>query len=334
MMICSSRADTRCRSRHPRPPRLLVAAVLGVALAACGSEDRAWRRAEEARTAEAYREFLRTYPTGAHRVRAYLALSDAQLDAGELEAAIASSGEVIRPSTDATEAARARAQIARARFGLADRSARVSDLEAFLSDFPESELTERARARIAELHLAEATRAGTPEAFERFLELHPTGRYGDEGRRQLAGLLDERAWNAAQAANTVDAYERYTATHPAGRFVSAATDRIRALRSFTGTIVGWSQGFAALTAGVEPQSTVDFELREHGTRAFAVDMRDAAAWGLIKQDGPWAKVVAKGWKVTFEVSDRCEMIRWSKANGTSGITESCAVRTFTRVEGG
>ncbi|MDE0204960.1 MAG: caspase family protein [Candidatus Tectomicrobia bacterium] len=119
---------------------------------------------------------------------------------------------------------------------------RASDVEGFLSDFPNGRFAAEARGRLAELRKAGAEAREwnriknfrTAQAFETFLRDHPDGRFVAAARSRLNELrkaaAESREWNRIKNFTTAQTFETFLRDHPDGQFAAAARSRLQELR--------------------------------------------------------------------------------------------------------
>lgn len=130
----------------------LAVLALATVLAGCATEERAWKKAEAAGTAEAYRAFLADHGQGAR-------------------------------------AAEARARLEDLEYKAAEKAGTVAAYQAFAAAHAGGPLHARAKARIADLRFAEAEKAGTLEAYAQFLKEQPEGELAARARGKRQELL-------------------------------------------------------------------------------------------------------------------------------------------------
>lgn len=227
---------------------------------ALDAERRAWDRAVDEDTAEAYRDFLADHPDGAFADEARAAIERLEMTPERIEEALSLSRDerraiqrdltllgfdprgidgLIGPATRAALRAWQR-QNGLEPHGYLDRE-QVIELAAQAARRA-AELEAEARERQAEAERRdrafwrETGARGDEAGMRAYLERYPEGLFSsiarqrlreiDEERARAEALRDSAAWDAARARDTVPAYQRYLADFPNGAFVDEAEERI------------------------------------------------------------------------------------------------------------
>ena len=178
-------------------------------------------------TEDAWSQYLRDFPDGAHIAEANQRIQQLQVDASD--------------TTDPTSA-----------YVLAQEQGTEEALNDFIQEFPTSPLASvalreldalKAENRISENALYQlALDEDTEARWEEFINTYPDGRFiGDAMEKRTLSrrrAADEMAHMAAATDDTIDSWENYLAAYPDGVESEAATVRINQLR--------WAQ-FADLT---------------------------------------------------------------------------------------
>lgn len=227
---------------------------------ALDAERRAWERAADDDTAEAYQAFLDDYPDGTFTDEARAAIERLEQTPERIEDALNLSRDERRAIQRDLTLLGFEPRGIDGIFGPATRAAirawqRHHRLEphGYLDREQVIELAAQAARRAAELEAearerqAEAERrdrafwretgaSGDEFGLRAYLDRYPEGIFAsiarqrlrefDEERARAEALRDSAAWDAARARDTVAAYQRYLADHPQGAFVDEAHERI------------------------------------------------------------------------------------------------------------
>jgi hypothetical protein len=197
------------------------ALLLLLLLTGCGAP-RAFQRAEEADTAEAYRGFLREHPEGeyAELARARLEERDFQ-EASRLHTVVAYK-RFLEAHPEAFQARAARALLEGLRFNAAKEAGTAVALRQFLREHPDGAQRAEAERLLGEAELRELGGAADPKQLRAWLQASP----GDPRRLEVEARLDDEAFGSAAGAGALFAYLR---DFPAGRHRETAKARLLAL---------------------------------------------------------------------------------------------------------
>ncbi|MBI1831295.1 MAG: hypothetical protein HYR84_07595 [Planctomycetes bacterium] len=166
---------------------LLSAFLFLVSLTGCGKSDaEAWRKAQQADTAEAYEAFLQVHPKSLHANKARAALN--QLHAQAWQKASAADTE---------------------------ESYRV-----YLVQFPTSVRARDAREKLEGLKWAKVKEIGAVEGYSAYLKEFPNGTHATEAILEI----ETAKWHAACSENTNESYAAFLKEHPAGRHSERARE--------------------------------------------------------------------------------------------------------------
>ncbi|MGY6536577.1 MAG: peptidoglycan-binding domain-containing protein [Pararhodobacter sp.] len=227
---------------------------------AAEGDNRAFARADDQGTVEAYRAYLSDFPDGRHADSARAAIAQLENTPERVEDALALSRDERRAIQRELTLLGFDPRGIDGIFGPATRSAvaawqRHNGYEAngFLNRDQVFELASQAARRAAELEAEarerqaeqerrdrafwrESGAAGDERGLRLYLERFPEGLFSAVARQRLQEIEEERAraealrdrtaWDAARALDTVDAYQRYLQDHPQGAFTEQAEERV------------------------------------------------------------------------------------------------------------
>lgn len=298
---CSS-----CGPARSRRWRSVWALPLTLVLWGCSSITSDWRDAEEAKTPEAYQDFLKRYPGSANAKTArtrLLELRWAKLkpstDLGGMTALQADVDREARTNEPRSTVPKAAAkasevdgmqtwyppalrslfeQIGARRAELTWEQLRAgataAQLEAYLKEFPKAAARRDVEIRLDDLTWEAADRQATPAAWRGYLERFGSGRHAGEARR----LAEAPSWNEVQTGNDEALLKRHLALFAQG---ATATPARAALAE-----VVWRRAEREQT-DLRPYREY-LDLLPSGPRAQAA--QDAVDWASAEDDGTVAAV--------------------------------------------
>lgn len=298
---CASYRVAGCGPSRSRRWRSVWVLPLTLVLWGCGSITSDWRDAEEAKTPEAYQDFLKRYPASANAGTARMRLLElrwaklrSSTDLGgmtALQADVDREARTNEPRSTAPKAAAKASEVdgTQAWYPPALRSlfeqisarraeltweqlrsgATAAQLEAYLKEFPKAAARRDVEIRLDDLTWESAARQATPAAWRGYLERFGTGRHAGEARR----LAEAPSWNEVQASNAEVLLRRHLALFAQG---ATATPAREALAE-----VVWRRAERDQTDLGPYREYLD--LLPSGPRAQAA--QDAADWASAEDDG-------------------------------------------------
>ena len=260
------------------------------------SPAQAWVKALETDTLEGYREYLKSFPTGANADKAR--------------------AEIRRFDDEAFEEA--------------SQIDTLSSYESYIKEFPNGAHVSEAKAAIKAIQNArsaaqrkaaqekaawqKAATANTVDGYQTYLNAYPGGANAAEARSRLDAMnaksADDRAFNAAKNLNTKTAYQTYMSSYPQGQHIPAAMKAIDHLTPRAGGDLkdcdvcppmkilasgGFQQGAgpddALARSSEKPERRVDF------ANMFAIGVTEVtfAQWKACVSGGGCAAVSDQGW---------------------------------------
>ncbi|MGP6087033.1 peptidoglycan-binding domain-containing protein [Antarctobacter jejuensis] len=250
------------------PPRGAVEPPFQDTAAARAADNAAWRLAQQADSAEAYRTYLQGYPQGAHLNAARQRLNALNAEPFYRERRIEEAMELGRDDRRVIQRAltllgydtRGIDGI----FGAGSRGAIQRwqkdaglPVTSYLNPLQLKALQQQAAVRAAELEeedrknrearereeadfWRQVSGRGHESGLREYLKRYPEGRFADEAQKALSKIdgtreqkavgKDKRAWAQARDANTIGAYQAYLGDWPQGAFRAEAEQRIAALQ--------------------------------------------------------------------------------------------------------
>jgi len=234
------------RNRPPRTRRgySLHALVAVLVVSACSSVTSDWRDAEEAKTPEAYQDFLKRYPgsTNARTARTRLlelrwaklrpsgdldGMTALQIDVDKEAQTYETKSATPKPAAKASEVAGKESQYPPALRSLFEQisarraelvweklraNADAAQLDAYLKEFPKSAARRDVEMRLDDLTWETSARQGTLAAWRSYLERFGSGRHADEARR----LAETPSWSEVQASQDEVPLRRHLALFAQG----------------------------------------------------------------------------------------------------------------------
>lgn len=275
-----------------------------IAFWGCSSVTSDWRDAEEAKTPEAYQDFLKRYPGSINAKTArtrLLELRWAKLKStSDLEGMTALLSDVDKEAqanetrSSAPKAAAKASQAAasqgkeasypmplRSLFGQINArraeltwdklrpNADTAQLEAYLKEFPQAAARREVESRLDDLTWEATTRLATPDAWRSYLERFGSGRHASEARR----LGETPSWAQVQASNDEALLRRHLALFAQGATAAPAREALAE--------VVWRRAERDRT-DLHPYREY-LDLVPSGPRALAA--QDAVDWASAKDDG-------------------------------------------------
>ena len=303
---CSSCRAASCGPTRSRRWRSVWALPLTLVLWGCGSITSDWRDAEEAKTPEAYQDFLKRYPGSANAKTArtrLLELRWAKLkptaDLGGMTALQADVDREARTNEPRSTVPKAAAkasevdgtqtwyppalrslfeQIGARRAELTWEQLRAgataAQLEAYLKEFPKAAARRDVEIRLDDLTWEAAARQATPAAWRGYLERFGSGRHAGEARR----LAEAPSWNEVQTSNDEALLKRHLALFAQGATATPARESLAE--------VVWRRAERDQTDLAPYREYLD--LLPSGPRSLAA--QDAVDWASAEDDGTVAAV--------------------------------------------
>jgi len=185
------------------------ALLLLLLLTGCGAP-RAFQRAEEADTAEAYRGFLREYPEGEYADLAQARLEERDFQEASRLHTVVAYKRFLEAHPEAFQARAVRALLEGLRFNAAKEAGTAVALRRFLGEHPDGAQRAEAERLLAEAELRELGGTADARQLKAWLQASP----GDPRRLEVEARLDDEAFGQATGAAALFAYLR---DFPAGR---------------------------------------------------------------------------------------------------------------------
>ena len=198
-------------SRPLRMPTLSrpLPLLLLLLLSACGT--RAYRRAAEVDTPQAYQDFLRAHPGDEYVPAAQERLAELEFQEASRAHSVVAYKRFLEAHPESSQARAARALLESLRFNAARDAAAPEPLRQFLREHPDGAHRSEAESLLAEAERAEAARSEDPAALEAYLRASPD----DPRREELQARLDAQRFAEARAGSTSRLYA-YLRDFPAG----------------------------------------------------------------------------------------------------------------------
>ncbi|HEX5751678.1 MAG TPA: HEAT repeat domain-containing protein [Archangium sp.] len=248
--------------------RKLRALSLLLLLTGCGAP-RAYQRARDADTLEAYRAFLREYPVGDDAEAAEVRVTELEFEEASKLHTVLAYKRFLDANPDAPQARAARALLEGLRFNAAKEAGTAAALRQFLRDHPEGAQREEAQRLLREAELKELSTTKDPRQLREYLRESPD----DPRRLQVESRLDDESFARAETAGAGQLFV-YLRDFPAGRYREQAKVKLLALEVEGLLVSGLLEEAEARVAG-HPLGTKlkDFPARLARARAERVALR-------------------------------------------------------------
>ncbi|QRO01803.1 HEAT repeat domain-containing protein [Archangium violaceum] len=203
--------------------RKLRALSLLLLLTGCGAP-RAYQRARDADTLEAYRAFLREYPVGDEAEAVEVRVTELEFEEASKLHTVVAYKRFLEAHPDEPQSRAARALLEGLRFNAAKEAGTAAALRQFLRDHPDGAQHEEARRLLKEAELKELSSTKDTQQLRAYLQEAPD----DPRRLQVESRLDDETFARAETAGAAQLFA-YLRDFPAGRYREQAKVRLLAL---------------------------------------------------------------------------------------------------------
>lgn len=203
--------------------RELRALSLVLLLTGCGAP-RAFQRAHDADTLEAYRAFLREYPEGDEAEAVEVRVEELEFEEASKLHTVVAYKRFLEAHPDGPKSRAARALLEGLRFNAAKEAGSAAALRQFLKDHPDGAQREEAQRLLKEAELKEVATTKDTEQLREFLREAPD----DPRRLEVEARLDDESFSRAETAGATQLLN-YLRDFPAGRYREQAKERLLSL---------------------------------------------------------------------------------------------------------
>jgi hypothetical protein len=200
--------------------RKLRALSLVLLLAGCGAP-RAYQRARDADTLEAYRAFLRAYPAGDEAEAVEVRIAELEFEEASKLHSVLAYKRFLEANPEAPQARAARALLEGLRFNAAKETGTAAALRQFLRDHPDGAQREEAQRLLKEAGLKELSTTTDTRQLREYLREAPD----DPRRLEVESRLDDESFARAETAGAGQLFA-YLRDFPAGRYREQAKVRL------------------------------------------------------------------------------------------------------------
>ncbi len=201
--------------------RQLRTLSLVLLLTGCGAAPRAYQRARDVDTLEAYRAFLLEYPEGEEAEVVEVRLAELEFEEASKLHTVVAYKRFLEAHPDSAQARAARTLLEGLRFNAAKEAGTAEALRQFLSDHPDGAQREEAQRLLREAELRELSATTDPAQLRAYLQEAPD----DPRRLEVEARLDDEAFSSAVASGGARLFA-YLRDFPAGRHREAAKARL------------------------------------------------------------------------------------------------------------
>jgi hypothetical protein len=191
--------------------RAYKALCLVLLLTGCGVP-RAYQRARDADTLEAYRAFLREYPEGDEAEAISVRIAELEFEEASRLHTVLAYKRFLEAHPDTTQARKARALLEGLRFNAAKEAGTAAALRQFLKDHPDGAQRDEARRLLQQAELQELASTEDTVRLRDFLQESPD----DPRRLEVQGRLDDESYARARSEGAARLFA-YLHDFPAGR---------------------------------------------------------------------------------------------------------------------
>lgn len=192
--------------------RKLRALSLLLLLTGCGAP-RAYQRARDADTLEAYRAFLREYPVGDDAEAVEVRVTELEFEEASKLHTVLAYKRFLEANPEAPQARAARALLEGLRFNAAKEAGTAAALRQFLRDHPDGAQREEAQRLLKEAELKELSTTTDTQQLREYLRESPD----DPRRLQVESRLDDESFARAETAGAGQLFA-YLRDFQAGRY--------------------------------------------------------------------------------------------------------------------
>ncbi|QRK05966.1 HEAT repeat domain-containing protein [Archangium violaceum] len=200
--------------------RKLRAFSLLLLLTGCGAP-RAYQRARDADTLEAYRAFLREYPEGEEAEAIEVRIEELEFEEASKLHTVVAYKRFLEAHPEAPRARAARALLEGLRFNAAKEAGTAAALRQFLRDHPDGAQREEAQRLLKEAELKELSTTTDTQQLREYLREAPD----DPRRLEVESRLDDETFARAETAGAAQLLA-YLRDFPAGRYREQAKVRL------------------------------------------------------------------------------------------------------------
>lgn len=192
--------------------RTFRALSLMLLLTGCGAP-RAYQRAQEADTLEAWRAYLREYPEGEEAEAAEVRVAELEFEEASKLHSVVAYKRFLEAHPEGPQARAARALLEGLRFNAAKEAGTAAALRQFLRDHPDGAQREEAQRLLKEAELKEVSSTTDTQQLREYLREAPE----DPRRLQVEARLDDESFTRAEVAGASQLFA-YLRDFPAGRY--------------------------------------------------------------------------------------------------------------------
>jgi hypothetical protein len=200
--------------------RKLRALSLLLLLTGCGAP-RAYQRARDADTLEAYRAFLREYPVGDDAEAVEVRVTELEFEEASKLHTVLAYKRFLEANPEAPQARAARALLEGLRFNAAKEAGTAAALRQFLRDHPDGAQREEAQRLLKEAELKELSATKDTQQLREYLRESPD----DPRRLQVESRLDDESFARAETAGAGQLFA-YLRDFQSGRYREQAKVRL------------------------------------------------------------------------------------------------------------
>jgi outer membrane protein assembly factor BamD (BamD/ComL family) len=253
-------------------------------LTGCGAP-RAYQRAQEADTLEAYRAYLREHPEGDEAESVQVRIAELEFDEASKLHTVVAYKRFLEAHPDSAKASAARALLEGLRFNAAKEAGTAAALRQFLKDHPDGAQRDEARRLLKEAELTELATTTDTRQLRAYLQESPE----DPRRLEVESRLDDESFMRAETAGATQLFA-YLRDFPAGRYREQAKVRLLALEVEGLLVSGLLEEAEARVAG-HPLGTKlkDFPARLSRARAERTALQSSEPLAQAAQVGHYLR---------------------------------------------
>jgi hypothetical protein len=253
-------------------------------LTGCGAP-RAYQRAQEADTLEAYRAYLRENPEGDEAEAAQVRLSELEFEEASKLHTVVAYKRFLEAHPEAAKASAARALLEGLRFNAAKEAGTAAALRQFLKDHPDGAQRDEAQRLLKQAELKEVATTKDTRQLRAYLQEAPD----DPRRLEVESRLDDESFTRAETAGATQLFA-YLRDFPAGRYREQAKVRLLALEVEGLLVSGLLEEAEARVAG-HPLGTKlkDFPARLARARAERTALQSSEPLAQASQVGHYLR---------------------------------------------
>jgi hypothetical protein len=192
-------------------------------LTGCGAP-RAYQRAQEADTLEAYRAFLREHPEGDDAEAVEVRISELEFEEASKLHTVVAYKRFLEAHPEVPQARAARTLLEGLRFNAAKEAGTAAALRQFLKDHPDGAQRDEAQRLLKEAELKELATTKDTQQLRAYLQEAPD----DPRRLEVESRLDDETFTRAETTGATQLFA-YLRDFPAGRYREQAKVKLLAL---------------------------------------------------------------------------------------------------------